>query len=206
MTKTKRQIIDTARQLFNQRGLRNTTLRDVAAALGKSYGNVTYHFANKEVLLEALYEGYLEELQEIGTRIRTQLGEGLDRFLAAPSLTFELAWRYLFFSVDYVELRRHFPRLVERMLQEQHARKQIWLGALRTLQAEGFLRADLGGEELDYLMELSGVVRTFFFQQISGESASDPEAIRGRYLRFVNQLLWPYLSAVGRERYRALGF
>ncbi len=204
--KTKDHIIESARLLFNQRGLRNTTLRDIATALGKSYGNVTYHFSNKQDLLEALYQRYLNELEETVAILQKQEGEGLDLLLTAPKYTFELSWRYLFFFVDYVELRRHYPRLGQRVDQEQEQRKSYWLMALKGLQKQGFLRADLGAPELDYLMELSGVVRTFFFQKWVPSEPQEMEQFRRKYVLYVNQLLWPYLSDLGQKRYHALGY
>jgi AcrR family transcriptional regulator len=47
-------ILETSRQLFNQRGYNNVSMRDISKALGISVGNLTYHFRKKEELVEAV--------------------------------------------------------------------------------------------------------------------------------------------------------
>jgi AcrR family transcriptional regulator len=63
-TSTKRQrshnrvqpLLDSAARLFAERGYRETTIRDIAAAIDMLPGSVYYHFASKQELLLAVYE------------------------------------------------------------------------------------------------------------------------------------------------------
>lgn len=50
----KQAIMDTARKLFNEKGFHDTCMRDIAAALNISVGNLTYHYKKKEDLIEAI--------------------------------------------------------------------------------------------------------------------------------------------------------
>lgn len=50
----KQAIMDTARNLFSERGFQDTSMRDIAAVLHISVGNLTYHFKKKEDLIEAI--------------------------------------------------------------------------------------------------------------------------------------------------------
>lgn len=50
----KQAILDTARQLFNEKGFHDTCMRDIASALHISVGNLTYHYKKKEDLIEAI--------------------------------------------------------------------------------------------------------------------------------------------------------
>ena len=50
----KQAIMDTARQLFNEKGFHDTGMRDIATALNISVGNLTYHYKKKEDLIEAI--------------------------------------------------------------------------------------------------------------------------------------------------------
>ena len=54
--KTKHLVKQTARVCFNEKGLMNVTLRDVAAQLDKSYGNITYHYPTKEAVITELFD------------------------------------------------------------------------------------------------------------------------------------------------------
>jgi AcrR family transcriptional regulator len=53
-TPTKVKILNTARDLFNKEGYNRVSMRDIAAALDMSVGNLTYHFKKKEDLVEAI--------------------------------------------------------------------------------------------------------------------------------------------------------
>lgn len=51
---TRKDILDTAKQLFNERGFNNVSTQEIARVLGISKGNLTYHFNKKEEIIEAL--------------------------------------------------------------------------------------------------------------------------------------------------------
>ena len=55
-------ILDAARRLFEERGYRATSLRDVVDLAGTSIGNCYFYFASKEALLRAVVERASEEL------------------------------------------------------------------------------------------------------------------------------------------------
>jgi AcrR family transcriptional regulator len=49
----KHEILQAARQLFNERSYNEVTMRDIADAVGISVGNLTYHFKRKDLIMEA---------------------------------------------------------------------------------------------------------------------------------------------------------
>ena len=51
MKTTKELIRNTARELFNERGYRAVSMRNIADALGISVGNLTYHYPHKALLM-----------------------------------------------------------------------------------------------------------------------------------------------------------
>lgn len=189
---TKQKIRAKALELLNREGVRNVTLRDVAGALGKSYGNITYHYANKEILLEGLYNDMLQELSVISANLKPGK-ELLELILKAPEHTFDLSIKYLFFFKDFVEIRRHFPELSKRIDKENAKRKQQMLPVLKALQEAAVLRADMDDEDIDYIMELSGAMRTMFFVQLP-ETFKPTAALKKKYVDYVNRLLKPYLN------------
>lgn len=190
--KTKDLIKSAALKLFNKHGIQNVTLREVAAKVNKSYGNITYHFANKEALVSDLYEEMLKELAEISDNMKQQ-NDLLSAILKAPELTFDLSFKYIFLFKDYIEIRRTFPNLAKRIDASNAMRKEGLIGVLRFLQSQGVLRHDLDDKDLDYIMELSGAMRTMFFIQSDVGSKPAP-GMKLNYVNYVNRLLKPYLS------------
>ncbi len=58
---TRRQILDTALQLFRQRGFEETTVRDIASGAGLSLGAAYYYFPSKEAIVAAYYDYVQQE-------------------------------------------------------------------------------------------------------------------------------------------------
>ena len=194
---TKNVIKEKSRELFNQEGLPAVTLRDVAAALQKSYGNITYHFAGKEQVVKALYEDMVAELQAVSQHFK-QDDDLLAKILDAPNETFHISLKYLFLFKDYVYILRTYPQIAIAIKQSNEMRKVGLKQVLLHLQQIGILSADLTEKDIVYIMELSAAMRTFFFLQLT-ENEIDNANFQGEYVEYVNQLLYPYLSAKGQE-------
>lgn len=84
----------TAAALFNTRGL-NVTLRDIAADLHKSYGNITYHCTSKEALLIELHTMLQAELDILSQQLRNSQNL-LQSFTEALRITYATSRRYRF--------------------------------------------------------------------------------------------------------------
>jgi AcrR family transcriptional regulator len=69
-----REIIDATRALFDERGVRDAQIEDVAQAVGINRAIIYRHFSGKEELFALTLVGYLEELDEqldkVSTRVR----------------------------------------------------------------------------------------------------------------------------------------
>lgn len=93
----KKQILEASRLLFNEKGVMNTTLRDVAKSMNKSYGNITYHFQTKEDVLFSLLDEMNKELialQEIKESENLLL-----YFFNLPNSNYSISLEYLFLSL-----------------------------------------------------------------------------------------------------------
>ena len=63
--RTKDKILVTALQLLNEHGVKSVTIRDIAAEMGISHGNLGYHYANMELIIYALYEQLVKEMDAV---------------------------------------------------------------------------------------------------------------------------------------------
>lgn len=70
--KTRKQIVDAARQLFAKEGFRNTTVGDIAAASKKGRRTVYSHFKNKEEVYDAVVESELDILSDMLTEVASR--------------------------------------------------------------------------------------------------------------------------------------
>lgn len=200
--KTRDKIKAKGLELFNQQGVRNVTLRLVAQELGKSYGNITYHFKTKSDLVNELYRDMVRELGEITQGLARSQKALLDKMLEAPAAAFEVSLRYLFLFKDYVEILRTFPEVAEAVQKSNELRKKAYVGLLVGMVQDGILRQDLEESDLAYILELSGAMRTQFMMQVEPEGDTFSEA-KTRFSDYTNRLIKPYLSPRGLAAYAA---
>lgn len=177
----------------------NTTLRDVAKILSKSYGNLTYHYATKEDVIIALYKDLNSELTELQKPSGSE--NLLVYFLSLPSISYQITTKYLFFTLDFVEVKRNYPKVYAQISKSAEARKVKWLHLLKSLNELGYFKNLMDERELNYIMFLSGSVRSAYFQKLPREKYKESD-----YCLAVNLLLKPYLSEAGLKIYDNLPF
>jgi len=192
--KTKKHILEVSRLLFNEKGVMNVTLRDVAKSMNKSYGNITYHFPTKEDVITILFEEMNMELAALQTS--NDLSNLMRYFLELPEFSFDINLKYLFLTIDYNELKRNFSNLFEKVNTLNEARKMKWKELLMYLRDENYLNQKLSNDDLDYMMFISVSIHFAYFQMTDSQAYQKTE-----FTKTVNQLLQPYLSEKGLDVY-----
>lgn len=85
------QVLDTALDLFSQRGYFNTSIHDIRRAAGVSIGAIYHHFENKETLAKSLYERLLNRMEAVVTASCANESGCLAKSRAVIAALFELA-------------------------------------------------------------------------------------------------------------------
>lgn len=120
-TVTKQKIIDAAVSCFNREGIANVRLQHIADEANVSVGNMTYHYRNKEAVVQAVWEQLVEKQRDLLAEFRiVPLFEDIDRLLVS---TFALQQQYKFFYVDTLEVMRAHPAI--QALHQQHIGWQV---------------------------------------------------------------------------------
>ena len=118
---TKERIVNVAVELFNEKGLVNVTMRDLAAELDMSLGNLTYHFKKKEELMEAIHGRIISERNSLMENVQMIPSIANIHNQLVPLL--QLYERYRFFHQDILEVMRAYPKIAE--MQREHINNQI---------------------------------------------------------------------------------
>ncbi|MEU7005932.1 TetR/AcrR family transcriptional regulator [Streptomyces sp. NPDC046332] len=141
----RRELLDTAAEVFAAQGYNATTVRKIADAAGMLAGSLYYHFDSKESMLDEILSTFL-----------TELWEGYDAVLAAelgPRETIEALVTESFREIDrhraavaiYQKESRHLtdqPRF-HYLSDSQQKFEKAWLGTLERGVEAGTFRADL---------------------------------------------------------------
>jgi len=108
---TKQKILDASLQLFNENGINNVRLQQIADETGISVGNLAYHYNNKEAITESLIANVINELHELLKQYGKYASlNDMDFFFKE---FYRLCTQYRFFNFDILEIKRNFPASYE---------------------------------------------------------------------------------------------
>lgn len=188
MEDTRGRILTAAARLFEQQGYRSVSMRAIAAELGISVGNLTYHFPHKQDIATALAE------QELDTII-------LPEEATLPALDGYLR-RMLISLVDHARMFDD-PLLFEDLPGQQQenadriSRLQKNLKSLLVqLRQKELFRAQLQGQTLRDVIDLIMFSHVGWQQRVSVSRQPVDEAV-GDMMRMQWLLLRPYLTEAG---------
>ncbi|MEM7575419.1 MAG: TetR/AcrR family transcriptional regulator [Bacteroidota bacterium] len=194
---TKAKIKQAAVQLFNQDGMANVRLQSIADEAVVSVGNLTYHYRNKELLIEAIWEEILSKRKTLLAEFRVlPLFEDLERQIRA---VFQIQQDYQFFYIDTLDLIRSFPGIAS----SWRAHQQWQTTALKNTLDFSVSRAVFAPEFypgfFNHLAEQYWLVSDGWIgrQRSLGRLEDDFQA----YHAAIWQLLYPLLTVRGRQEY-----
>lgn len=108
---TKQRILEASLQLFNENGISNVRLQQIADEAGISVGNLAYHYNNKEAITESLITNVITSLQDL-LRHYGKYSSLIDIDFFFKEF-YELSLHHQFFNFDIFEIKRNFPALYD---------------------------------------------------------------------------------------------
>jgi AcrR family transcriptional regulator len=130
---TRQAIEDAARNLFAQRGFHGTTLADITSAAGKSPAVFYRYFADKENLLAALAEDFLNEVADLPT-----FPDDQDFFVSAVGLYWEMFKPNIGVMVAVDQLATTEPRFASLQNRFRRFGTDIVGASVRRAQQQGY--------------------------------------------------------------------
>ncbi|GED99104.1 TetR family transcriptional regulator [Gordonia crocea] len=142
------ELLGIAGQLFADRGLRSTTVRDIADAAGILSGSLYHHFDSKETMVDELLRGFLDALF---ARYREIAAAGLsatDTLRQLVIASFEaIDARHTAVAIYQNEARHLAGQDRFGYINERNTEfRELWESVLRRGVAEGDFRSDLDVE------------------------------------------------------------
>ena len=171
-------ILDASRRIFNQRGYAATTQAEIAAVVGISQGNLTYHFPTKRDLVAHLRDEARERIRARRTSLRT--GAVADDYVEHLLFAMSLTRDYRFLLRDRAQFGddRDAVDTKPEMAADFEELREL----LRRMEKDGLFRRDLQVDLgvltrslwivsrywLDYLRESEGLARVSWADQERG--------------------------------------
>ena len=139
------ELLELAATMFAERGLRATTVRDIADSAGILSGSLYHHFSSKEEMVDELLRGFLDWLFDRYQEIVATEPNPLERLKGLFMASFEaIADRHAQVVIYQDEAKRltDQPRFgyVEERNKEQ---RKMWVDVLSQGIEEGYFRPDI---------------------------------------------------------------
>ncbi|MDL2217630.1 TetR/AcrR family transcriptional regulator [Christensenellaceae bacterium OttesenSCG-928-M15] len=140
-------ILYTARDLFNERGYQEVSMRNIADALNISVGNLTYHYKKKEDLIAAVYLERHKSYKKPGVPQNiTELNQFFMRVLDDQQ-------KNHYYFGNYDELLELCPKAAELQLVVMQDLFSAIKGAFTILQNEGIMRREAFTNQYDVIIQ-----------------------------------------------------
>ncbi|MFE5708472.1 TetR/AcrR family transcriptional regulator [Rhodococcus koreensis] len=139
------ELLAIAASLFAERGLRATTVREIADAAGILSGSLYHHFDSKESMVDEILSGFLDGLFVRYREIADSGLNGRDTLTAFVITSYEAIDSFnSAIAIYQAEAKR--LRLIERFayIEDRNAKlRELWYLALREGIDDGSLRSDI---------------------------------------------------------------
>ncbi|MDV6243773.1 TetR/AcrR family transcriptional regulator [Rhodococcus opacus] len=142
------ELLDIAATLFAERGLRATTVRDIADAAGILSGSLYHHFDSKESIVDEILRGFLDDL--FG-KYREIVASGLDSRATLEAL---VTTSYEAIDASHSAVAIYQDEVKHLVANERFAYlselntefRELWMGVLEAGVKDGSFRSDIDVE------------------------------------------------------------
>ena len=198
---TKKRILLTAIQLFNEQGVQKITSRHIAAEMGIAYGNLDYHYKNKEELLLAIYKVMRSEMSD-SYLLREEYSTVFEHFHRLLAHLERFQYKYRFFNLDVLEITRTYPKIGEIIKKTLELRKQQMSDFFGEFVNEGYLVEEIDGG-YGRLQHTIRIIITFWLSQ-QEVLTNYKYTENGEMSRHIWELITPFMTEHGREEHHRL--
>lgn len=197
---TKHRILDAALYLFNTRGVAQVTVRDIAAHLGISHGNLCYHYPNTGALVEALYYRLASEMDAaVEASLQQAAGRGIDLDFAYEQMriVFGGLQRYKFLMLNFADVMRAHPNLRTHYRALTQARREQFSVLLTALETAGWLAPERYKNQRAAWAEQAALIGDFWIASAEILTDEGPQEQLEHYLRLFIMSMKPLMNDKG---------
>ncbi len=203
MSSKKDLILDTSRQLFNEKGFYQVTIRMIANQLKMSSGNLNYHFKKREAIFESLY---FEMVTEFDKRI-TELPQteiSMRQIHQDMLSSMQKMVHYTFFWTDLYQLLQISPKVNAHFQEVYLQRINGCLFLFKQMKSFNLLNGFASEKEAQYLAErMVQYGNTWLYSSKLYVSEIKNEEI-AHYANTLLSFLLPYFTSKGKQEFEKL--
>jgi len=194
MSNTPEKILRAALKLFNEKGMAQVTLRQIAVEVGISQGNLNYHFQKRKDLVHILFDRFYDQMEEL---VLAKLNEqdfdfGRTGFFLAEVM--DLFYEYRFIFLDFAQLMRDYEDIRRRYLELVKNRLDQFEALFNRLSPEGVFKKEAYPGQFRNMYKRIQILTDFWFSFKEIERGHSRDEIIRDYVSMVMQEVYPYLT------------
>jgi AcrR family transcriptional regulator len=194
---TKQKILDASLMLFNENGISNVRLQQIADEAGISVGNLAYHFNNKEAITESLITNVITALQDLLRHYGKYASlNDLDFFFKE---FYRLCTQFRVSNFDILEIKRNFPASYESL---QPLFNKVKLQLERRFDL--YMQQRLLQKEANIKNMVSNMWLLLFFMPAEGQLDGKNTISENQYRRRLWDYLILYFTVKGSAEYSSV--
>lgn len=193
--KTKEKILIAALEQFNKEGFRNVTTRSVAKEMGISHGNLTYHFASREAILDGIYQNMVSEME--GVIMPTDEEPGLDHLEGMLDHFYDFQMKYRFFFQDLLEIVRMIPAMAGKQAMIVKKRQMEGMALIQRFVDQGIMMAEPSPGRYERLVSTIWFLNTWWPVEHEILAKRELRQSSQHNRQRVRDLIRPYLTWTG---------
>jgi AcrR family transcriptional regulator len=190
--KTAQRILLAALDLFNHHGESGVTSVDIALELDISPGNLYYHFKGKELMVQALFESYRSELNQILEAPRNE-SLTIEEFFYYIFMILECSFMFRFLYRNPADLTEKYPKVARGFKQLIVEKEQLLKARLNQFASNGAIKAN--APQIELIAEMIALIftQTLNYRLLKGDDINQKDHIY-QALHFMLFTLGPYLN------------
>lgn len=196
----KDEILLKAIELFNQYGYESVTMRDIANAMHKSVGNITYHYPKKSDLMSAIGNLIYQDFHSLQWQSKLDIHGFHEKLMEM----IQFQRRFAFYFSNIIALRKYQSDTGDTSDRQLAVREKLiayYSEVIRNFEAEGIFETLPEKESSRYLAE--GIVLIILSWKYPG--IPEPVARYKELLKIIWTVIYPNLTQKGIMQFRQEG-
>lgn len=194
---TRDKILETAVEVFNERGCSVTSLRTLASKLSISDGNLRYYFATKEDLILTLFTEMNERMLVLYEQYMDTENMTLQQYRNSLYDNYLIMYEYRFMFIESVYLLKNFEQYQILYTQLQSSRKDLFLEIFNSLINKGVLENSFSSKNYSDLFEHIFIFSDNWikYHELNKEEGLPIETTVNHYVDLCVALIFPYMKS-----------
>jgi AcrR family transcriptional regulator len=197
MRNTREKILIASLLLFNEKGMVNVSLRQIAQELKISQGNLNYHFKLKEDIVEALYFQLVNAMDKQMNSMET-FNNKLESLYHLSLQTMNTMYDYRFILIDFIHLMNENSKIKAHYSKLMDIRNEQFQSLFQALVNSEILRpADFENEYTRLYKRMNMLGDSWINDFCTFDNTNSVDY----YCNLLFEMIYPYLIDKGQKQY-----